>query len=76
MRAAQPPVGPTGPHATGGRDQDLYAAIAAFLGACLENDPQAHVAGLVADTMKRYHDWYFRQWDQQTAWGDPSHDFE
>eukprot|EP00975_Prorocentrum_lima_P042269 8882025-Prorocentrum_lima.AAC.1 len=46
MRAAHPPVGPTGPHATGGRDQDLYAAIATFLGASLENDPQAHVAGL------------------------------
>eukprot|EP00975_Prorocentrum_lima_P065341 12902913-Prorocentrum_lima.AAC.1 len=55
-RAAQPPVGQTGPHATGGRDQDLYAAIAAFLGASLETDPQAHVAGLVADTMRRYQD--------------------
>eukprot|EP00975_Prorocentrum_lima_P049710 10404860-Prorocentrum_lima.AAC.1 len=25
--------------------------------------------------MKRYQPWYIRQWDKQTAWGDPAHDF-
>eukprot|EP00975_Prorocentrum_lima_P042918 9012713-Prorocentrum_lima.AAC.1 len=56
IRAAQPPLGPNGPHAAGGRDQDLYAAIATFLGVSLESDPQTHVAGLVAAAMQRYKD--------------------
>eukprot|EP00975_Prorocentrum_lima_P035319 7417927-Prorocentrum_lima.AAC.1 len=53
-RAAQPPTGPTGPDAAGGKDQDLLAAIATFLGLLMENDPQAYVAGAIHDTMKRY----------------------
>eukprot|EP00975_Prorocentrum_lima_P037475 7885142-Prorocentrum_lima.AAC.1 len=41
-RAQHPPSGPPGPVATDGRDQDLFAAIATFLGVQLEDDPHAY----------------------------------
>eukprot|EP00975_Prorocentrum_lima_P050475 10572647-Prorocentrum_lima.AAC.1 len=52
IRATQPPTGPNGPNAAGGRDQDLFAAIATFLGLIMEDDPQAHMAGHMAATMR------------------------
>eukprot|EP00975_Prorocentrum_lima_P011153 2367311-Prorocentrum_lima.AAC.1 len=42
----------------------------------MENDPRIYVAGLIAAAMRRYRGWYYPQWDQQTAWGTPSTDFD
>eukprot|EP00975_Prorocentrum_lima_P049671 10394447-Prorocentrum_lima.AAC.1 len=42
----------------------------------MEGDPQAHVAGHIAETMRRYKAWYQPQWDQNTAWGEPLQDFD